>query len=44
LALQENASVKDVDFATVWNQGHTQAERTGDADSNFINWVASVVA
>ena len=29
----------EVDFATVWGQGHVQAERTGDAVSNFIAWV-----
>ena len=29
----------DVDFATVWGQGHVEAERSGDADSNFIEWV-----
>lgn len=32
----------DVDFETVWGQGHTQAERTGNADSNFIEWVKSL--
>jgi hypothetical protein len=32
------------DFATVWGQGHTKAERTGDATSNFIEWVAQSVA
>ena len=29
----------NVEFSTVWGQGHTQAERTGDSTSNFINWV-----
>ena len=29
----------DVDFETVWNQGHTEAERTGKATINFISWV-----
>ena len=33
----------DVDFETVWGQGHTQAERTGTADENFIAWVNSCV-
>lgn len=28
-----------VDFATVWGQAHTTAERTGDSSSNFISWV-----
>ena len=29
----------DVDFETVWGQGHVEAERTGDSTSNFIAWV-----
>ena len=29
----------DVDFATVWGQGHTMAERTGSSTENFIAWV-----
>jgi hypothetical protein len=29
----------NVEFSTVWGQGHTQAERTGDSAGNFINWV-----
>ncbi|MBP3470081.1 MAG: hypothetical protein J6K26_11265 [Lachnospiraceae bacterium] len=29
----------DVDFETVWGQGHVEAERTGDSVSNFIEWV-----
>ena len=29
----------NVEFSTVWGQGHTQAERTGDSTTNFINWV-----
>ncbi|MEE0026598.1 MAG: tannase, partial [Atopobiaceae bacterium] len=40
LALQADARVDSVDFATVWGLGHTQAERTGSADDNFIAWVA----
>lgn len=39
LALKKDASVKDVDFETVWGQGHTMAERTGDSTKNFIAWV-----
>ena len=39
LALNNYDSVKDVDFETVWNQGHTEAERTGKATTNFISWV-----
>ena len=31
--------VEDVDFATVWGQGHTMAERTGSSTENFIAWV-----
>lgn len=38
LALQ-NYGDTDVDFETVWGQGHTQAERTGDSTTNFIKWV-----
>ncbi|MGN1119074.1 MAG: subtype A tannase [Oscillospiraceae bacterium] len=29
----------DVDFETVWGQGHVEAERTGNSTENFINWV-----
>lgn len=29
----------NVEFSTVWEQGHTQAERTGNSTGNFINWV-----
>jgi hypothetical protein len=39
LALGANANVRDVDFETVWGQGHTQAERSGDSTANFIAWV-----
>ena len=39
LALENYEGVEDVDFETVWGQGHTQAERTGDSSSNFIEWV-----
>lgn len=39
LALEQKDSVKDVSFTTVWAQGHTQAERTGSADANFIKWI-----
>jgi len=34
-----SSGIEDVDFATIWNQGHTQAEDTGDATDNFIEWV-----
>lgn len=29
----------DVDFETVWGQGHVEAERTGSSAENFIDWV-----
>ena len=32
-------SVEDVDFTTVWAQGHSTAERSGNSTSNFIKWV-----
>jgi len=39
LALENNKNVESVDFATVWGQVHTTAERTGTSTENFINWV-----
>jgi hypothetical protein len=39
LALENYEGVDSVDFETVWGQGHTQAERTGDSTSNFVEWV-----
>ena len=39
LALEQYEGVKDVDFETIWGQGHTQAERTGSSSENFIEWV-----
>ena len=39
LALESYDGVKDVDFETVWGQGHTEAERTGNSTENFIEWV-----
>ena len=38
LALK-NYDDTNVDFETIWNQGHTQAERTGDSTTNFISWI-----
>lgn len=38
-----NYGIRDVDFATVWAEAHTMAERTGDSTTNFISWVESVV-
>ena len=35
----ENYGISNVDFETVWNQGHTTAERTGSSTTNFISWV-----
>ena len=43
LALQACEGVQDVDFETVWGQGHTTAERTGSSTDNFIAWVKGVV-
>ncbi len=39
LALKSSTDVSDVNFEMVWGQGHTMAERTGDATSNFITWI-----
>ena len=33
---------KNVAFTTVWAQGHTEAERSGDAEDNFISWIAQI--
>ena len=33
---------KNVAFTTVWNQGHTEAERSGSATDNFISWIAGI--
>ncbi len=35
----ENYGGLSVDFETVWEQAHTQAERVGSSTDNFINWV-----
>lgn len=39
LALENYDGVESVDFETVWGQGHTMAERTGDSTSSFVAWV-----
>lgn len=39
LALALEMYGAEVDFETVWAQGHTQAERTGSSTENFIAWV-----
>lgn len=41
LALEEYDDVESLDFETVWEQGHTEAERTGSHTENFIAWVDS---
>lgn len=33
-----------VDYSFVWGEGHTMAERSGDATSNFIVWVNRCLA
>ena len=33
---------KTATFTTVWNQGHTEAERTGTAERNFISWINGI--
>ena len=43
LALAATEGVEDVDFETVWGQGHTTAERTGSSTANFIAWVGECV-
>jgi len=43
LALENLDAVQSVDFATVWDQGHTSAERSGSSTDNFIGWVNEVV-
>lgn len=42
LALKNYDGVEDVEFTTVWGQGHTKAERSGDSTDNFIAWVNEV--
>ena len=43
LALQ-NYGIRSMDFATVWAEGHTEAERAGgDPTTNFIDWVESII-
>ena len=33
---------KKVNFTNVWEKQHTRAERKGDSDTNFINWIAEI--
>jgi len=42
LALALEAYGSEVDFETVWDQGHTQAERTGSGTDNFVDWLESL--
>ncbi len=35
----QSYGIEDVDFATVWDKGHTQAEDSGSGSTNFIAWV-----
>lgn len=42
LALKQLVGANNVDFKTVWDQGHTMAETSGDGNSNFIKWVESI--
>ena len=39
LAAEAYADGTQVDFETIWGQGHTEAERTGSSTANFIAWV-----
>lgn len=39
LALALESYGANVDFETVWGQGHVEAERTGSSTENFIAWV-----
>lgn len=39
LALALESYGAEVDFETVWGEGHTMAERTGNSTDNFIQWV-----
>ncbi len=43
-AFDDYDGVEDVDFETIWNQGHTEAEDSGDASDNFISWVQECVS
>ena len=39
LAAAAYSEETNIDFETVWGQGHTEAERTGSSTENFIAWV-----
>ncbi|MBQ6120697.1 MAG: tannase, partial [Clostridia bacterium] len=44
LAASAYSDETQVDFETVWAQGHTEAERTGSSTSNFIEWLHACMA
>ena len=44
LALNQSGKTDSVELNVVWGQGHTQAERNGDATSNFISWINKCVS
>ena len=33
---------KNVEFTTVWEKQHVEAERKGDANTNFISWIEQI--
>lgn len=39
LAVLAKSGPDNVEFNNVWGKGHTEAERSGDSTTNFINWV-----
>ena len=43
LALALAAAGHNIDFSTVWGQGHTMAELTGSGETNFIAWLSETV-
>lgn len=42
LALKQDSQVKSVNFATVWGQGHTEAERTEITKPTLLSGLISV--
>lgn len=44
LALRQANAVKDVDFAEVWQQSGTMAERSGDPAANLTVWIDQCLA
>nr|WP_295001552.1 subtype A tannase [uncultured Methanobrevibacter sp.] len=39
LAVSDRVGFDNVEFSTVWDEGHARAERIGSPTTNFINWV-----